>query len=76
MCLRVVTGAGPEADDDASRAVLDRVNASGRALVTSTLVDGRYAIRVAIGGVTTEREHVVALWERLRAEAAAVRAAA
>jgi aromatic-L-amino-acid decarboxylase len=76
VCLRVVTGAGPEADDAVSRAVLDRVNASGRALVTSTLVEGRFAIRVAVGGVTTQREHVTALWERLRAEAAAVRAAA
>jgi hypothetical protein len=27
-------------------------------------------IRVAIGGVTTERAHVVALWEQLRKAAA------
>ena len=29
VCLRVVTGGGPDADDDATRAMLERVNASG-----------------------------------------------
>jgi aromatic-L-amino-acid/L-tryptophan decarboxylase len=73
VCLRVVTGAGPEADDAASREVLDRVNDSGEAFLTHTVVDGRYVIRVAIGSVTTRAEHVDQLWERLGSEAAAVR---
>jgi len=76
VCLRVVTGDGPEADDAASRAVLDRVNASGEAFLTHTVAGGRYVIRVAIGSVTTGAEHVDQLWDRLRAEAAAVRSAA
>ena len=61
VCLRL------EAGDEATRALLDRVNASGAALLTHTVVDGRYVIRVAIGGVSTQREHVAALWERMRA---------
>ncbi len=61
VCLRRTAG------DEATRDVLERVNASGTALLTHTVVDGRYVIRVAIGGVTTQREHVVALWEQLRA---------
>lgn len=73
VCLRVVTGGGPEADDDASREVLERVNASGAALLTHTVVDGRYVIRVAIGSETTQEPHVAALWERMRKEAAVVR---
>jgi aromatic-L-amino-acid decarboxylase len=68
VCLRVLTGAGPEADDAASKEVLERVNASGAALLTHTVVEGRYVIRVAIGAVTTELAHVEALWERLRKE--------
>ena len=44
----------------------------GRAFLTHTVVDGRVVIRVAIGGVTTERAHVVALWEQLRKAASAV----
>ncbi|WP_345609831.1 pyridoxal phosphate-dependent decarboxylase family protein [Pseudonocardia adelaidensis] len=72
VCLRVVTGDGPDADDAASREVLARVNASGAAFLTHTVAGGRYVIRVAIGSVTTGPEHVDQLWDRLRAEAAAV----
>jgi aromatic-L-amino-acid/L-tryptophan decarboxylase len=73
VCLRVVTGDGPEADDAASRDLLARVNGSGAAFLTHTVAGGRYVIRVAIGSVTTRPEHVDQLWDLLRAEAAAVR---
>jgi aromatic-L-amino-acid decarboxylase len=72
VCLRVVTGAGPESDDAASREVLARVNRSGKAFLTHTVADGRYVIRVAIGSVTTRPEHVDQLWDLLHAEAAVV----
>ncbi|TQM45841.1 aromatic-L-amino-acid decarboxylase [Pseudonocardia cypriaca] len=72
VCLRVVTGAGPEADDAATREVLARVNASGAAFLTHTVAGGRYVIRVAIGSVTTRAEHIDELWDRLRAEATSV----
>jgi aromatic-L-amino-acid/L-tryptophan decarboxylase len=57
------------AGDDATRALLQAVNASGEAYLTHTVVNGRYAIRLAIGSVLTERRHVQALW-RLLAELA------
>ena len=60
VCLRLAAGDGP------TRALLERVNASGTALLTHTVVDGRYVIRVAIGSVATQREHVDALWDALR----------
>jgi aromatic-L-amino-acid/L-tryptophan decarboxylase len=60
VCLRL------EAGDDATRTLMERVNATGRALLSHTVVDGRYAIRVAIGAATTEASHVAALWEQLR----------
>jgi aromatic-L-amino-acid decarboxylase len=75
VCLRVVTGAGPVADDAATRAVLEAVNASGAALLTHATAGDRYLIRVAIGGVATEQRHVVKLWEALRAAATTVLAA-
>jgi aromatic-L-amino-acid decarboxylase len=65
VCLRLDTGE-PGADDRATRALLDAVNASGRAFLTHTVVDSRYAIRVAIGGVTTGREALDALWNLMR----------
>jgi len=61
VCLRAREG------DEATRSVLERVNASGRFLLTHTVVNGRYLIRVAIGGLYTERRHVEALWEELQA---------
>ncbi|HYH29696.1 MAG TPA: aminotransferase class V-fold PLP-dependent enzyme [Pseudonocardia sp.] len=73
VCLRVVTGAGPEADDAATREVLERVNDSGEAFLTHTVVDGRYVIRVAVGSLGTRAEHVDRLWDALRAEAGRIR---
>jgi aromatic-L-amino-acid/L-tryptophan decarboxylase len=67
LCLRIVTGGGDADDDTASREVLERVNASGTALVTHTVVDGRYAIRVAVGALGTRAEDVELLWAALRA---------
>ena len=64
VCLHVLDSAG-EPDDDATRALLDRVNATGRAFLTHTVVDGRYAIRVAVGSLTTTRSDVDALWALL-----------
>jgi len=72
VCLRVVTGRGVEADDEATREVLRRVNATGRAFLTHTVVEGRYVLRVAVGGVETRRRHVEALWAELSAAADAV----
>jgi aromatic-L-amino-acid/L-tryptophan decarboxylase len=68
VCLRVDTG-DPDTDDRATRALLETVNTSGQAFLSHTVVDGRYTIRVAVGGVTTTREHVGALWNQLRSTA-------
>ena len=48
-----------------------RVNASGAAYVTLAVLEGRWMVRVSVGSLTTEREHVLALRDLLRAEAAA-----
>lgn len=42
------------------------VNDSGRAFVTPAQLDGRWMVRVSIGVLGTEREHVSALWDLLR----------
>jgi len=52
--------------DDASRALMDVVNTSGRMYLTHTVVDGRLALRMAIGATSTELRHVRAAWELLR----------
>jgi len=55
--------------DDLDRHTLDwmgRVNRSGEVYVNAAVVAGRWAVRVSIGMVPTEREHVAAVWRRLR----------
>jgi aromatic-L-amino-acid/L-tryptophan decarboxylase len=69
VCLRVRTGRGEQADDEATRAAMRRVNSTGRALLTHTVVDGRFLLRVAIGAPGTERRHIEALWRDLQAAA-------
>jgi len=60
--------------DDLDRHTLawaERLNASGAAYVTPAVLDGRWMVRLSVGSLATEREHVAALWDLLRAEAAA-----
>jgi aromatic-L-amino-acid decarboxylase len=54
-----------------NEAILERVNASGRAFISHTELRGRYALRVAIGNAATSAEHVDRAWELLRGAAAA-----
>ncbi|GGP49528.1 aminotransferase class V-fold PLP-dependent enzyme [Saccharothrix coeruleofusca] len=54
-------------DEEATRRAMEVVNASGSAFVTHTSVNGRFAIRVAIGAEGTRERHVRALWDALRA---------
>lgn len=49
--------------DDATKALVEAVNASGRAQVTPTVLDGRSALRFCVGSHHTERHHVVAAWD-------------
>ena len=71
LCVRLRAG------DDATRALLDRVNDSGPAYLSHTrLPDGdagsRFVIRIAIGATRTKREHVQRLWSLLADEATRV----
>jgi aromatic-L-amino-acid decarboxylase len=64
----------PEGVDDEAdpprrnEAILERVNATGRALISHTDLKGRYALRVAIGNAATTAEHVDRAWDLIRSE--------
>lgn len=47
----------------------ERVNRSGAAYLTPAVLDGRWLVRVSIGAIHTEREHVASLWSVMRREA-------
>lgn len=61
LCFAHVDG------DDKTREILEKINADGNHLLTQTLLDGRYTIRVAIGSVRTAREHIEHLWADITA---------
>jgi aromatic-L-amino-acid decarboxylase len=53
------------AGDDATMALMHRVNESGELFLTHTSVHGRAALRMAIGSTLTGRHHVEAAWQAL-----------
>ena len=70
VCFRYApSGTGEERRDVMNARILEHVNASGRAFLSHTKLDGRYVIRLAIGSIRTERRHVAGAWALLRAAA-------
>jgi aromatic-L-amino-acid decarboxylase len=57
-----------EAVADHNRALLQRVNASGKVFLTHTVLRGRFALRLAIGQRTTEERHVREVMEELKSK--------
>jgi aromatic-L-amino-acid decarboxylase len=54
-----------EGSDDENRELLDRVNATGEAYLSHTVLDGRYVLRLAIGHHRTTEDDVRRAWELL-----------
>jgi len=73
VCFRLkpLPGEAPSDTDARNRHLLERLNASGKAFLTHTVLPGvdgapsRYVLRLAIGSVRTEERHVRAVWEQL-----------
>ena len=72
VCLRLKAG------EAATKRLMERVNATGQAFLTHTVVpttaadgstEARYVIRVAIGSTSTRLSHVEALWALLESHA-------
>ena len=70
LCLRhEPAGLEAEALDRHTQDWVERVNRSGAAYLTPATLAGRWMVRVSIGALLTEREHVEALWAAMRREA-------
>lgn len=61
-----------KAGDEASQAVMDTVNASGRMFLSHTKLDDRLVLRMCVGQAKTEARHVRAAWDLLREAAEAI----
>ena len=71
VCFRFI-------DSDANRLdrlnsdIVERINASGRAYLTQTKLQGRTVMRIGLGNVLTTEEHLRKGWELIRQTADAV----
>jgi aromatic-L-amino-acid decarboxylase len=52
--------------DDQNREILEQLNSSGFAFLSSTQLHGRFVLRLAIGNIATRWEDVLETWERIR----------
>lgn len=59
--------------DEQNREFLDAINASGKALLSSTTLNGRFVLRMAIGNIGTTAADVREVWTWIRDRSAALR---
>jgi len=59
-------GLGADAIDAHTRGWAQAINDSGQAYLTPAMLNDRWAVRVSIGTVNTERAHVEELWHLMR----------
>jgi aromatic-L-amino-acid decarboxylase len=55
--------------DDANRELLDRVNSTGRALLSGTQLRGKFVLRLAIGNISTTDADVQETWDLISSSA-------
>jgi aromatic-L-amino-acid/L-tryptophan decarboxylase len=70
VCFRYAPPGRDEARLDAlNEALMHAVNATGEVFISHTKIDGKYAIRLAIGNLRTQRGDVEHAWRILKREA-------
>ncbi|HEX5438302.1 MAG TPA: pyridoxal-dependent decarboxylase [Gemmatimonadaceae bacterium] len=73
VCFRCVpAGLDDQACDRLNEAIVEAVNASGKAYLTHTRVGGRVVMRIGIGNVLTTERELERAWGCVRGEAAAI----
>jgi aromatic-L-amino-acid decarboxylase len=72
VCFRA-TGVDNEISDALNEQIVESVNATGKIFVSHTRLDGRYAIRLAIGNLHTTEHHVALAWQLFQEHAARLR---
>lgn len=60
-------------DNDVNQRLLETVNKTGNVFLTHTILDGKYTLRMVVGGTNTERRHVRAAWDLVRKTAVELR---
>ena len=63
VCFRLNDGGSEEELDALNKELIERINRSGKILLTQTTLKGKFVLRMAIGARTTEERHVRQAWE-------------
>jgi aromatic-L-amino-acid decarboxylase len=58
----------PEELDALNEAIMHRVNASGRALLSHTRLNDKLTLRLSVGNIRTTEQHVRQVWQLLNEE--------
>jgi aromatic-L-amino-acid decarboxylase len=67
VCFRYLGSTRDEAERAVTNAaIMERVNARGHAYLSHTRLGDRYTLRLAIGNIRTDREHIELVWRELR----------
>jgi aromatic-L-amino-acid decarboxylase len=69
VCFRWKAGESEQDQDLLNQRLLEEINAQGPFFLSSTVLRGRFTLRVAIGNLRTTREHLTRVWEVVRAAA-------
>jgi aromatic-L-amino-acid decarboxylase len=52
--------------DEPNRAIMDAVNTTGQAFLSHTVLNGKFALRLAIGNIRTTRDDLRLTWDLIR----------
>ncbi|CAI0468486.1 unnamed protein product [Linum tenue] len=78
VCFRMVMMTLSDNDDDGggnnlmNKKLLERINGSGRVLMTHAVAGGIYMLRFAVGATLTEPKHVMEAWKVVQQQADAI----
>ncbi|MFZ1131654.1 MAG: pyridoxal-dependent decarboxylase [Terriglobales bacterium] len=62
VCFRLRAG------DQATQALMERLNASGDLYLTHTKLEGKFTLRLCVGQTNTQARHVERAWQRIQEE--------
>ena len=68
VCFRFI-GTDENKIDAMNSEMVERINASGRAYLTQTKLNGRTVMRIGLGNILTTEQHLRNAWELIRATA-------
>jgi aromatic-L-amino-acid decarboxylase len=73
VCFRLNNGRDEDGLTALNKTLLDRLNASGKMHLSSTVLNGKFTLRMVVGQRLTAERHVRSAWELIRKAAADLR---